>query len=203
MISRIRRVLRVRRQRVFYLCDPDDIVAVNAKAAIIDITEVTLDNIDRVADFRSERYVGTFRRLLEGGQYGVYAWRDLKVVGHAWAKVCRGCHCRVNGYMDIRQNEALIHFCSVSQDQRGRNIYPAMLGALCQRLFTEASVSRVFIDTDINNQASLRGIGKVGFRPLGTGLYILLLGHLVFKRFVYWEGEAHEAKAENAAVIVS
>ena len=181
-------MINVRRQNIFFASGLDAVIPVVPKTGV-NITEITCDNIECVADFRSEKYVGTFYRFLEQGQYGVYAWLNSKVVGHAWAKVCRDQSCRVNGYLDICRNEALIHFCNVKADQRGNNIYPAMLAVLCQRLFVEADVSRVLIDTEVKNQASLRGIAKVGFKPLGTGFYIQFRGRLIFKRFAHWNDQ--------------
>lgn len=57
-----------------------------------------------------------------------------------------------------------------------------MLAFLCNRLFDKAGVKRILIDTEINNYPSLKGISKVGFKPLGTGTYIQLLGKLIFKQ---------------------
>ena len=87
----------------------------------------------------------------------------------------------MNGYIKISQNEALIHYCNVSESHRGKNIYPAMLAALCQRLFSEVKVRRVLIDTEVDNKASLRGIANVGFKPLGKGTYIQFRGWLIYK----------------------
>jgi len=173
----------VRHQRIFYLDDANDIVSVDAKVGI-DIQEVTFANVESITDFRTREHVATFRRYLEEGQYGIYAWLDSKVVGHAWATVCKSSHCRVNGYMDIYQGEAFIHYCSVSKNQRGQGIYPSMLVALCQRLFSQAKVKRVLIDAEIDNIASLHGIAKVGFKPLGTGTYVQFREYLLFKHFV-------------------
>lgn len=182
LVSRIWQTFLIRRQQIFCLISPGDIVAVQVKATV-SITEVSPKNVERVTDFKSEILATTFRGFLEEGQYGVYAWLESKVVGHAWAKVCRQSHCRVNGYMDIYQGDALIHYCNVSKAQRGQNIYPLMLVALCRCLFSQARVSRILIDTEVSNSASLRGITKVGFEPLGTGTYVQLGGHLLFKHF--------------------
>jgi hypothetical protein len=180
------RILKVRRRSIFVLTDENDVVPVSARVPIT-VSEVTFDNVDGVLDFRGEGYARIFRRYLNEGQYGAYAWLGSRVVGHAWAKVCHEPSCRVNGYMDLSQGEALIHFCNVREDHRGKNIYPATLGSLCKRLFSEANVSRVLIDTEVTNKASLRGITKVGFRPLGTGLYAQFRGRLVFKHFTRWQ----------------
>jgi len=168
---------------VFVLTNAEGIVPVSARVPIT-ISRITSDNVERVQDFRNEVHVGTFHRHLDEGQYGVYAWLGSRVVGHAWAKVCHEPSCRVNGYMDLSHGEALIHFCNVREDHRGKNIYPAMLASLCKRLFSEANVSRVLIDTEVRNKASSRGIAKVGFQSLGTGLYVQFGGRLVFNWFV-------------------
>ena len=180
MISRIKQIFRIRRQKVFNLTSPDDINVVTAKKNI-DFIDVTFDNVDIVKEFRGEAQVKAFREFLQEGQYGVYADFNGKVIGHAWAKVCRKHFCRVNGYIDISKDEALIHYCNVSECQRGNNIYPTMLIALCRRLFYEARVSRVIIDTAVDNYASLRGIAKVGFKPLVMGTYFQFRGRLLFK----------------------
>ena len=182
LVSRIRQMFLIRRQQIFCLTSPGDIAAGQVKATV-SITEVSPKNVARVTDFRAKPFITRFRSFLEEGQYGVYAWLESKVVGHAWAKVCRQSHCRVNGYMDIYQGDALIHYCNVSKAQRGQNIYPLMLVALCQCLFSQARVSRILIDTEVSNSASLRGITKAGFEPLGTGTYVQFGGHLLFKRF--------------------
>jgi RimJ/RimL family protein N-acetyltransferase len=83
---------------------------------------------------------------------------------------------------DFRSEEhAAIHYCNVSESHRGKNIYPTMLAALCQRLFSEVKVRRVLIDTEDDNKAALQGIAKVGFKPLGKGTYIQFGGRLIYK----------------------
>jgi hypothetical protein len=183
IFSRITRMFRVRRQRVFYISDSQDIVPVNMKADF-NISDVTLDNVHRVTDFRGQEHSVRSCKLLEEGQYGIYAWRDSNVVGHGWAKICMQRRCRVNGYFDIYQGEAFIHYCNVKGDQRGQNIYPAILAALCQHLLGQAKVKRVIIDTEIDNEASLRGISKVGFKLLGTGTFLQIGSRLLLKHFV-------------------
>jgi|GEM_PF-1520375 RimJ/RimL family protein N-acetyltransferase len=180
MLSKIYNILKIKRQLIFSLDNPNDINFVPVKAEV-DITEITFDNVEHVADFREKEHISAFLKFLEEGQYGVYAWIGSQVVGHAWAKVCKKDHCRVNGYMDIYQNEAFIHYCHVSKDYRGKNIYPAMVATLCQKLFSDAMVKRVLIDTEVDNRASLRGISKVGFKPLGKGVYVQFLGRLIYK----------------------
>ncbi len=173
------RIIRVRKQLIFHMNDINDLTEIKAINGL-EIRPITPENVESVRDFRDEMYVQKFRMLLKNSQIGVYAWLNSKVVGHAWAKVCTHGKCRLNGYFDLSANETAIHTCNVKSELRGKNIYPAMLSALCRHLLCEVSVSRVLIDTAEDNAASLRGIAKVGFwAPKGLGVYIQVFGHLV------------------------
>lgn len=182
LTGRLRGWFKLRRQRILCLEDPGQIVPVVAKVKV-EISEITADNAHRVTDFRPDAHVANFLRNLRQGQVGVFAWLGAKVVGHAWAHVCRGLPYRANGYMDIQPGEAFIHYCNVSPAHRGQWIYPSMLAALSERLFAAQHVHRVLIDSEAANTASLRGIAKAGFRCVGDGTYLQILGRLVFKRF--------------------
>lgn len=182
-------MFKIRRQQVFFFDNPNDINVITAMTDI-KLTEITFDNVEHIMDFRIEKeHAATFRKFLEEGQYGIYAWIDSKVVGHAWAKVCEKRYCKVNGYIKISQNEALVHYCNVSKSYRGKNIFPVMLSAISQKLFSEMEVRRVLIDTEVDNKASLRGIAKVGFKPLGMCIYVQFIGRLIYKYFTADEKE--------------
>jgi len=176
-------LIKKRDQYVFYLDHPSAIVTITPKTHIV-ITDVTRNNVDQVIDFREEQIKDTFNKFLDEQQYGIYAYLDSQVVGHAWAKICKEDHCKVNGYLEIQFAEALIHFCKVKVEQRGQNIYPMMLAALCGRLFDRANVRRILIDTEIDNIPSQRGIIKAGFKPLGKGTYLQIYKHLVYEKFI-------------------
>ena len=181
VLSTAHGMLRIRRQRVFSLTDPAAIVVVDPKADI-EISRVTLDSVERVTDFRTANHAAVFRRYLTDGQYGVYAWINGKVVGHGWAKVCTQSQCIVNRYMDLHKGEALIHYCNVNRAHRNKGVYTLMLASLCHRLFDEAQVKHIIIDTEADNDASLRGIAKAGFKPIGRGTFVQLMGRRIFKR---------------------
>jgi hypothetical protein len=173
------RLFRLRRQRVFYLGRGDQIPLIRPKTAL-SLQLVGAENAEAVRPFRGEHYAGVFARYVKEGQTGVYAVVDGSVVGHAWARVaCQGSE-RVRGYFDLFEGEALIHSCRVQKDQRGQRIYPSMLMTLCWRLFMLRRAPRVFIDTEIDNHASLGGIAKVGFHPYGVGYYLQFRNRLLF-----------------------
>jgi RimJ/RimL family protein N-acetyltransferase len=66
--------------------------------------------------------------------------------------------------------------------QRGHRIYPAMLNDLCRRLFRETATRRILVGTEAHNDSSLRGIARAGFRRLGRGIYVQVMGRVVFAR---------------------
>lgn len=148
------------------------------------IENITCDNASGVRDFRDDVEVSVFRGFLEQGQVGVYATLDGKVVGHAWAMSCNLERSMANGYFELHKGESFIHFCNVKASCRRQGIYQAMLFALCKRLLNEAKVKRVFIDTKLGNLASVRGIQRVGFKPVGQFLYFQLVNRLIYRRSI-------------------
>lgn len=169
----------IRHQLVFSL-GPRDLHNVATSKDIV-FTKVTPDNIDSVLDFRDVNHLENFKKFLDDGQVGIYAWLDSKVVGHGWGKLCNGNCCRVNGYMDILHGEALIHYCNVKDAFRGNSIYPSMLIALSNMLFSEGARC-VLIDTEIDNIASCKGIAKVGFKLRERCFYIQFCGRLLYAK---------------------
>lgn len=177
--------LLVRRQVTFLLDSPDEIVDVRPRGAVT-LLPATEENVLKAAEFRGQGIAELFARYLEEGQSGVYAFDGGEVVGHTWGILCltparAWRRMYANGYFRLLRGEALIHFCSVRDDCRGRGIYPAMLVLLGRRLF-ERGARRVYIDCDRGNAASIRGLRKVGFRPLESVLYIQYRDRLIFRR---------------------
>ena len=178
----LRRIVRIRRQLIFHIDDINNINPIDTLQGLV-LSPITPENLDRIRDFRDERYRVKFRTLLDDGQVGIYALLDSVVVGHAWAFVCRKAKCRLNGYWDIRANEAAIHMCNVKPELRGNHVFPAMVAALCRNLLSDGGVDTVLIDTEQDNSASIKGIAKVGFGPPhGIGLYIQVLGRRLYSR---------------------
>ena len=183
VILRVQGWFKARRQRVFVLTMSGELSCHSAKIPI-SIQNITPDNVERVTDFRDRDKERVFRRFLNEGQVGIYAISDSKVVGHAWAVICHKKRNMANGYFELQKGEVLIHFCNVKESCRGQGIYPAMLVALCKRLFGEIGSNKIFIDTEVDNIASVRGIQKAGFRPLGQYLFLQFRNTLIYKKSI-------------------
>jgi RimJ/RimL family protein N-acetyltransferase len=173
--------VRLRRQRVFALDLSDQLQEVAARIPV-EMIPVDENNVELARSFRTAHTIGNFTQFLRQGYLGLYAAAAGGVVGHAWAAICREEPFCVCGYFQLRPGEALILYCNVVETSRGQQIYPAMLAALTRRIFKETMTRRVLVDTAVDNHASLHGIVKAGFRPVGTGTYLQIRGHLIFAR---------------------
>lgn len=63
----------------------------------------------------------------------------------------------------LAEGEAYIHYCETEPGHRGRGLYPAMLRLIAARL-AQMGIRRAYIACATNNEASVRGIVKAGFR---------------------------------------
>jgi hypothetical protein len=93
--------------------------------------------------------------------------------------------CRFTEYTDLDYGEAPLHSSTVSAKHRGKNIYPAMLAAVCKRLSAVAKFSAILGHIEVDNVATSRGILRVGFAHVGRDTYVLCLGRLIFKPLRY------------------
>jgi RimJ/RimL family protein N-acetyltransferase len=57
-----------------------------------------------------------------------------------------------------------------------------MLAVLCRYLFEHARVNKIFIDSAIDNNASLCGIEKVGFKLVGQFIFLQFRNRLIYKK---------------------
>jgi len=181
--SAARRAVKVQHMCVFAIDAPEEIISIRPKMEV-DISPVCEANVDDVADLRGQAVAGSFHRFLREG-IGVYARARGGVIGHAWATVCLGYREASHTCVELHRGEALIHYTHVDAACRGKNVYPAMLAALCTALFADRRIHRVMIDTDQTNIASIRGLTKAGFRPLKRTFCVQVLRYLVFKWHVH------------------
>jgi RimJ/RimL family protein N-acetyltransferase len=99
---------------------------------------------------------------------GAYVVSDNGRVAHLAALVTaeqdRGLPVR---NVKLDSGEAEITHCLTLPEFRGRGIYPFAIRSLC-RIAAERGITRVFMITALDNEASQRGIEKAGFRRTGT-----------------------------------
>ena len=180
-LARLCGVIRVRREEFLELRSRAEVVPVLASIPVA-FERVTEEDVARAGDFREARLAEAFRRYLREGQEGIFAVADGRVVGHAWAVVCRAERCRANGYIELARGEAALHSISVAESHRGRRVFQAMVATFCTRLFDEAQVRRIVSTVELDNPASRRGHVNVGFRPIGRQLCVVFRQRLLFRK---------------------
>jgi len=74
----------------------------------------------------------------------------------------------IGGRFRVRLSErgqAYVGGCYTAADYRGQGIYPLALQSLARRLATEGK-NWLFLNIEVVNVSSIRGVGKAGFRPV-------------------------------------
>ncbi len=117
---------------------------------------VTEDNTHLVRDLRGTVYEAQFREQLGLGDFGYYAYLDGTPVGYGWAK-----HAGSDDYF-FKIGRGCVYLCRffVHESARGHGIYPALISALIEHEF---NTNCFYIAAERGNDASVRGLTKVGF----------------------------------------
>lgn len=179
IIKIARRIVRVRRQVILTLGDGGAGSFLDSSVSVVPASQVTVGDIDEYV--ASNRAVSEMEEFLMSGKLGVQAYVDGEPAGHAWATSSRDSEMTVNGYFRLPPNASLIHHCRVSEKYRGRGVYGAMLRQLVA-LLGEAEGGLVILDAERGNRASIVGAGRAGFKVVGEGTYIQIVGKTVATR---------------------
>jgi RimJ/RimL family protein N-acetyltransferase len=147
-----------------------------------DFIAIKLDNCHRVGDFREEARISEYRDKLARKEIGYFAEYDGKMIGSIWATVNKAeVPNIVRTFMKLIPNEGLIHDIVTSEKRRGMGVGPFMVSRMTQILLKEYGLSRIIIDVNIRNHASLRMHEKLGFRIDHKMLYASVFGRSVLQ----------------------
>lgn len=143
---------------------------------------ITLDNYHRVADFREEGRISQYRDKLAHKEIGFFAEHSRRMVGSIWASINKGkVPTVVRTYIELMPNEGLIHDIVTGQEFRGMRVGPFMVSKIAPLLLREYGLTRIIIDVNIRNRASLGMMDKVGLRIDHKMLYVSAFGKLVLQ----------------------
>ena len=109
---------------------------------------------------------------LVDGQIAAFGWVSR---GSAWVG-------ELERAFRLAPGEVYIWDCVTLPAYRGQRLYTALLSCMLATLRTEG-VRRAWIGASLDNQSSMRGIGKAGFRPVVWAIY----GRL-FRLYAFWIG---------------
>lgn len=167
-------------EKLFYLSHAN---ANSYKAALpIELIEISCDNCEWVSDLRSSVYADQFQKQLSQGDFGYYACLDGKPVGYGWVK-----HAGSDDYFFLI-SAGCCYLCRffVCESMRGNGIYPALISALIEH---ESGCKDFYIAVEQANEASARGLTKVGFRFIKEFCFLRGLRYTFNKKMLKMRGE--------------
>jgi len=146
---------------------------------------INKDNYFRVREFRGESRVQEYREKLARQEVGFFAERDGRVVGNVWATVNNsGAQTVARTYMKLGPNEALVHDVVTGEEFRGKGIGAFMVGKISTILLNERGVSKIVIDVNVRNNASVRMMKRAGLQISQQTLAVSAFGKLISHRLL-------------------
>jgi hypothetical protein len=129
----------------------------------IEIENVTSENINDALIYEPEVKINEFKRFLDAGDCGFYAYLNGQFIHRSWVTfgpktefLWRGC-----APLEIKKNEAFIRWGETVPLARGRGVTPYVLNHILSVL--SGRVTAFYISTTDDNIASKRGIEKADF----------------------------------------
>jgi hypothetical protein len=182
LVKRIQKVCWIYLSDIFFVTPTARLAAVNPKINCRFVA-ITPENCVRVRDFRDEDLVAEFREKVQRGEKGFFAVCEGKMAGSIWATVNEcAAPTVVRGCMKLMPREALIHDIVTGIKSRGLGIGPYMVTQISPILLQECGVSRIIIDVNVRNSASLKMMNKAGLRAQQKALAISAFQKLVFHK---------------------
>jgi RimJ/RimL family protein N-acetyltransferase len=84
--------------------------------------------------------------------------------------------------MRLIPNEGLIHDIVTSDAMRGMGVGPFMVSRFTPVLLHEYGATKIIIDVNVKNHASLRMMNKAGLSVDHNKIYVSAFGNLVFEQ---------------------
>jgi len=150
---------------------------------------ITQNNYQKVLEIINiKNYKESFKKNLEEKQIGMFAFYQNQAIGYSWAHVGSifnkiNSNKKIDNLIKLKNDESFIHICRTGEKFRGKKIYPFLLYELANILFSEHKTKKIFIDTDIKNIPSQKGIEKIGFKKIYLIKRFCFLGFFLFWNF--------------------
>jgi len=122
----------------------------------LNMVPITEENAGLVCTLRGPEYEAQFRYQLSLKDFGYYAYFEGKPVGYGWAK-----HPGSDDFF-FKTEADCVYLCRffVHESMRGHGVYPELISELIKR---ESKAKSFYIAVERGNEASERGLKKVGF----------------------------------------
>jgi len=126
----------------------------------VEIKNASFENLKDILSFQAPKYVDTFKKFLEDGDNGYFAYVNGECCGRYWATQKNIVYPHFAFPYNLKESEVFIHYCETAQKMRGLGIYPYALTKIIDDFFNKTKVISVYA----NNISSIKGVKKVGFR---------------------------------------
>jgi RimJ/RimL family protein N-acetyltransferase len=116
--------------------------------------------------YEPQNKVEQFKKFLDSGDRGYYAYIDRKWAHRSWVTFGPKMVYRWHNFapLMLQEDEAYIHWCETVPFARGKNVYPKILSEILKDLLK--NYKKIYISTTIDNIASQKGILKAGFSEI-------------------------------------
>lgn len=123
----------------------------------IEMVPITEENVHLVRELRAPEYEEQFKYQLSLGDFGYYAYHEGAPVGYGWVK-----HKGSEDFF-FRIEDGCAYLCRffVHASARGHGVYPEIISRLIRE---DSSAKAFYIAVERGNDASERGLKKVGFK---------------------------------------
>ena len=133
------------------------------KAAICKVTD---HNLKDVCAYEGNKYLNKYKKFLDNGDLGYYAYLDGNWVHRTWFKIGPGA---INKWsqlpmFQLKPREIYCHFCETAPAACGCNIPAAVLKKAASDLKSKAEHFYTLIDE--SNYSSRRVMEKAGFKEV-------------------------------------
>jgi GNAT superfamily N-acetyltransferase len=127
------------------------------------ICMVTYRNVTDICEYEGEKNLKKYKRFLQRGDLGYYAYLDGKWIHRSWVVLGPRVTNRWFRFPPfvLKSGEAYCHFGETAPISRGRNISSAVLSRIAEDL--KGKAEHIYTLVDENNYASRRANEKAGF----------------------------------------
>lgn len=142
------------------------------------VRRINYANVKDAGSMDSRLQVREFEGMLDDKEEGFFIYSDGQVIHRSWAIVGPGKAPLFYDYIhiDLKPDEALIHYCSTKEGYRNKGVFKGALRYISGELSGASGVRKIYIAVEEKNAASLKAVKDSGFTEYGRFGFIRFLG---------------------------
>lgn len=148
-------LFKIWKERLFFI-KKEDVIKQEIDLPL-KFVKICKENIDLAVNLRGEEYKIQFKYQLLQGDLGYYGFINDKPIAYGWIKKPHSD----DYFFNITKGTRYLCRFFTHESVRGKGIYPKLINFLIEQ---EDGCGRFYIDVEVGNEASERGLKKVGFK---------------------------------------